>query len=125
MYAYMGGTLKSHKASLLKAGGIEDHVHLFVRTNPSFAISKTIQMVKANSSRWITDLTCLPGRFQWQRGYGAFSVSQSRAEAVKDYIQDQEAHHRTQRFEDEYLAILAKHQIPFDRKYVFEEEIVG
>ncbi|WP_153557174.1 IS200/IS605 family transposase [Roseimaritima sediminicola] len=125
MYAYMGGTLKQHKAVLLNAGGIEDHVHLFVRIHPSFAISKTIQMVKAGSSRWINDLSVFRGKFQWQRGYGAFSVSQSKADAVRLYVDNQQAHHRGQTFKEEYLAILNKHQVPFDPKYVFEEEIVA
>ena len=85
LFGYIGGIVKDHKASLLKAGGIEDHVHLFLRIHPEFAISKTIQLLKANSSKWIND----------------------------------------QSFVDEYLSMLANHQVEFDPKYVFEQEIVA
>jgi len=125
LFGYIGGIVKDHKASLLKAGGIEDHVHLFLRIHPEFAISKTIQLLKANSSKWINDQRKLPGRFEWQRGYGAFSVSQSMSDAVKRYISKQREHHSKQSFVDEYLSMLANHQVEFDPKYVFEQEIVA
>jgi len=125
LFGYIGGIVKDHKASLLKAGGIEDHVHLFLRIHPEFAISKTIQLLKANSSKWINDQRKLPRRFEWQRGYGAFSVSQSMSDAVKRYISKQREHHSKQNFVDEYLSMLANHQVEFDPKYVFEQEIVA
>jgi len=125
LFGYIGGIVKDHKASLLKAGGIEDHVHLFLHLHPEFAISKTVQLLKANSSKWINDQRKLPGRFEWQRGYGAFSVSQSMSDAVKRYISKQREHHSKQSFVDEYLSMLANHQVEFDPKYVFEQEIVA
>ena len=125
LYAYIGGIVKDHKSTLLKSGGIEDHVHLFLRIHPEFAISKTIQLLKANSSKWINDNRMTPRRFEWQRGYGAFSVSQSMSEAVMRYISNQREHHRKQGFVDEYLTMLANHQIEFDPQYVFEQEIVA
>ena len=125
LLGYIGGIVKDHKASLLKAGGIEDHVHLFPRVHPEFAISKTIQLLKANSSKWINEQRKLPGRFEWQRGYGAFSVSQSMSDAVTRYISKQREHHSKQSFVDEYLLMLANHQVEFDPKYVFEQEIVA
>lgn len=117
--------MKDHKATLLKSGGIEDHIHLILRIHPQFAISKTVQLLKANSSRWINEnhKTTIP--FQWQRGYGAFSVSQSMSETVKRYLARQREHHGRQSFEDEYLEILRKHEIEFDLEYVFEQEIVA
>ena len=125
LFGYIGGIVKDHKASLLKAGGTEDHVHIFLRIHPEFAISKTIQLLKANSSKWINDQRKLPGRFEWQRGYGAFSVSQSMSGAVTRYISNQREHHCKQSFVDEYLSMLANHQVEFDPKYVFEQEIVA
>ncbi|MDB4766997.1 IS200/IS605 family transposase [bacterium] len=86
LLAYIGGTIKDHKAVLLRSGGIEDHVHLSIKFHPSFAISSTIQMLKANSSKWINSESKTKQKFQWQSGYGAFSVSQSMADSVKDYI---------------------------------------
>ena len=125
LFAYIGGTVKDHKAALLKAGGVEDHVHLLLRIHPEFAISKTLQLLKANSSRWINENHKTRHPFQWQRGYGAFSVSQSMAETVRRYIERQKEHHTRMSFQEEYLEILRKHEIEFDLRYVFEEEIVA
>ncbi len=125
LFAYIGGTVKVHKAVLSKAGGIEDHVHLLMKIHPQFAISSTIQSLTANSSRWINETNRTRIKFQWQSGYGAFSVSQSASESVKAYITNQRTHHQKLSFKDEYLAMLLKHQVTFDPKYVFEQEIVG
>ena len=125
LFAYMGGTAKEHKAVILKSGGIEDHVHLLIKTHPAFAISDTIKLVKGNASRWINQERKIAARFEWQRGYGAFSVSQSMADAVKRYIANQREHHQRQTFRDEYLEILLRHKVEFDERYVFDEEIVA
>jgi REP element-mobilizing transposase RayT len=117
--------MKDHKAVLLKSGGIEDHVHLLIKFHPTFAISSTIQLLKANSSKWINECGITQRKFQWQSGYGAFSVSQSMAETVKQYLARQREHHRKMTFHDEYLSILQKHRIEFDPKFVFEQEIVA
>jgi REP element-mobilizing transposase RayT len=82
LFAYIGGTAKDHDAVLIKAGGIEDHVHLLVRFHPKHAISSTIQLLKSNSSKWINEGRKTRFKFQWQTGYGAFSVSQSMVEPV-------------------------------------------
>ena len=122
LFGYIGGTVKEHKASLLKAGGIEDHVHLLLRIHPEFAISKTVQLLKANSSKWINVNLKPKLPFQWQRGYGAFSVSQSMAETVKNYIARQRKHHARRTFQDEYLEILRKHEVEFDLKAAAPEK---
>lgn len=125
LFAYIGGTVKDHKAILLKSGGIEDHVHFLIKFHPTFAISATLQLLKANSSKWINEQRKTKRKFQWQSGYGVFSVSQSKVDAVKKYIANQREHHRKLTFQDEYLAILERHQIEYDPKYVFEQEIVS
>ena len=124
LFAYIDGTIKEHKAVLLRSGGIEDHVHLLIKFHPSYAISSTIQMLKANSSKWINSESKTKQRFKWQSGYGAFSVSQSMADAVKNYIAKQREHHRNLIFRDEYLSLLKKHQVAYDLNYVFEQEVV-
>ena len=125
LFGVMGGNAKTHKGVLLQAGGIEDHVHLLLKTHPSFAIADTIKLIKGNSSHWINQNRKIPARFSWQRGYGAFSVSQSMSDVVKRYIANQEQHHSGQSFRDEYLELLRKHQIEFDERYVFEDEHFG
>ena len=125
LLGYIGGIVKDHKATLLKAGGIEDHIHLLLRIHPEFAISKTVQLLKANSSKWINEQCKTKVKFQWQRGYGVFSVSQSMADVVKQYIAKQREHHRKQTFESEYMQMLRLHEVEFDEAYVFEQEIVA
>ncbi len=121
----MGGIAKEHKSVLLRSGGIEDHVHLLLKIHPSFAIADTVKLVKGNSSRWINKNHKVSARFEWQRGYGAFSVSESMSDMVKRYIENQETHHQRQSFEDEYFDILRKHKIEFDERYVFDDEFVA
>ena len=125
LFAYIGCTVREHKAVLLKSGGIEDHIHLLVKIHPSFAIADTVRHLKANSSRWIDEQRKVNCRFEWQRGYGAFSVSQSMSKAVKRYISNQREHHQRQPFRDKYLELLRRHEIEFDEQYVFDEEIVA
>ena len=125
LFAYMGGVATEHKSKLLRSGGVEDHVHLLMKIHPKFAISDTIKLIKGNSSRWINDNKKIAARFEWQRGYGAFSVSESMSNTVKRYIENQEEHHRQQSFEDEYITFLNKHNIEYDRRYVFDDEHVG
>ena len=125
LFAYMGGVALEHKAKLLEAGGIEDHVHLLLRCQPSHAIADTVRLIKANSSRWINDERKIFGKFEWQKGYGVFSVSQSGREALSRYICHQREHHTHQTFEQEYLKTLELHQIEYNIDYVFDEEIPG
>ena len=124
LFAYMGGVAREHKSIILQAGGIEDHVHLLIKLHPSFAISDTVKFIKGNSSRWINRNQPSLGKFEWQKGYGAFSVSESKADVVKQYIANQQAHHRKQSFRDEYLMLLEKHKIVFDSKFVFDDEVI-
>jgi REP element-mobilizing transposase RayT len=125
LFAYMGGTAKEHKATLLASGGVEDHVHLLLKIHPSFAVADTIKLIKSNSSRWINQERKVNCRFEWQRGYGAFSVSQSLSDKVKEYLANQRVHHQRQSFRDEYLETLRRHAIDFDERFVFDEEVVA
>ena len=123
LFAYMGGVAREHKSILLQAGGIKDHVHLLLKTHPAFVISDTVKLIKGNASRWINQNQEMPTKFEWQKGHGAFSGSESQADVVKQYIANQEVHHQKQSFRDEYLALLQKHKIVFDSKFVFDDEV--
>ena len=125
LFVYIGGITKENKSMLLKAGGVEDHVHLLLKMSPAYSISETVKLIKGNSSRWINKQRKVNARFSWQRGYGAFSVSESQMEIVGNYIANQETHHLRRSFEDEYLELLKKHRIEFDPKYVFDDEVVA
>jgi len=124
LYAYMGGIIRAEKGILLCAGGTSDHVHLLAKLPPTIAVSDMLRLVKANSSKWLGERDDVD-YFEWQAGYAAFSVSESQVDRVREYVQHQEEHHRRILFNDEYLGLLRKHNIPFDERYVFEEEHLG
>lgn len=120
LYAYIGGILRKRKHVLLAAGGIEDHIHLLVGMHQSQSIADCVRDMKSNSSGWMHDRFPEMKAFQWQTKYGAFSVSESSVGAVKAYIAKQKEHHQTRSFKDEFMAMLRKHSIEFDQRYVFE-----
>jgi len=121
----MGGTIRSKNGHLIQIGGIEDHVHLLVNLPVSTAVSDSIRDLKANSSRWVNDNSHTTVPFQWQKGYGAFTVSYSQVDVVRRCIQDQRAHHHKKTFREEYIELLKRHGIAFEPEYLFEGEHVG
>jgi len=125
LYAYIGGIIRGEKGELLEIGGIADHIHILAGFHPTKTVSAMLQHTKGSSSKWINEEKRPPERFEWQPGYGAFTVSQSQVPTVRRYIQQQEEHHRKQSFKDEFLAFLKRHNIDYDPKYVFETEHFG
>jgi putative transposase len=97
-------------------GGVADHAHFLVQIPSTLTLAKAVATIKANSSRWAHEQGF---KFSWQQGYGAFSVSVSVVPTVVRYIQNQEAHHRKMNFEAEFVALLKKHGVEFDPKFVF------
>jgi putative transposase len=95
---------------------MEDHIHLLLQFPATILVSKAVMTIKANSSRWMSSQS---GGFAWQEDYGAFGVSKSNIAAVVRYIQDQHKHHRKMSFEEEFIALLKKHGIEYDPRYVF------
>jgi putative transposase len=116
LWSYIAGICRNRKMIPVAIGGIEDHAHLLFHLPPTLTLSKAVNLIKANSSRWMNE----HGRnFAWQEGYGAFNVSVSNLEAVAKYVRNQRWHHRKMTFEEEFLALLKKHRIEYDPKYVF------
>jgi REP element-mobilizing transposase RayT len=97
-----------------------DHVHLLVGLRPVQSLSQLAREIKGWSSRWVNEKKLVKGRFEWQEGYGAFSCGKSQVDAVVRYIQQQEEHHRTQTFREEYLAFLELFGVEYDEKYIFK-----
>ncbi len=114
LYAYLGGIVKKNGGEIITVGGMPDHAHLVVRLPTSLAVADAVRIVKSNSSKWMNE-RFTNSKFGWQRGYGAFSVSQSALPAVVEYVRNQEGHHAGRSFEDEFAVLLAKHGIEVTR----------
>jgi len=125
LFPYMGGIIRDMKGTALLINGIEDHVHVLTSLPATVALSDLMKELKGISSGWANDTLELPDRFGWQVGYAAFSVSKSLSETVRNYIARQEKHHRRMTFQEEYLEFLRRHEVEYDPRFVFDEEIVG
>jgi REP element-mobilizing transposase RayT len=120
LYSYIGGIVRAEKGVLYDAGGIEDHVHLYLRWRTDGCISDLMRAVKARSTLWIHDTFPKLSEFAWQEGYSVFSVSKSQESAVKKYIANQAEHHKKEDFKSELLKLLRMHGVEFDERYVFD-----
>jgi putative transposase len=120
LYEYLGGILARRRGALLAAGGMPDHVHLLASIGREWSLADLLRDLKAGSSKWIHET--LPGQraFEWQSGYAAFSVSPSNLDAVKRYIADQPTHHQARTFQDELRALLERHGLTWDERYVWD-----
>lgn len=97
-----------------------DHIHILLNIKPNCLLSDLMRDVKASSSKWINTNKYVMGKFQWQEGFGAFSVSQSQLDKVIAYIDNQETHHQKLSFIQEYIGLLNSYKIEYDEKYVFD-----
>src|SRR5437868_8045117 len=104
LYDYIGGTVRRAGGGIsLELNGTEDHIHLLAKLGPSRAVSDVLRDLKANASGWMHDVFPALKHFSWQRGYGAFTVSQSNVDEVRRYIAKQKEHHRKVSFRDESI----------------------
>ncbi len=120
VWSYLGGIAGRHGFKTLLFGGIEDHVHGLLAVPPKTSVSEALQVLKGGSSGWIKQTIAGCRGFAWQDGYGAFSVSKSQLAGVEEYIRGQREHHRIKTFEEEYRAMLERHQIDFNQRYLLD-----
>ena len=118
LWPYLGGIARENGMKALEIGGVADHVHLLLSIPASMALSKAVQLIKGGSSHWMKETFPKVTGFAWQDGYGAFTVSQSQLDAVREYIRNQEEHHRTKSFAEEYRAFLERHHVEFDERFL-------
>ena len=118
-WPYMGGVARQNNMKPLAIGGTDDHAHLLLALPSTIAVAKGIQLIKGGSSKWISETFPSRRGFEWQEGYGAFSVSVSGSEKTISYILNQEEHHRRRSFKEEFLAFLNKHGMQYDERHVW------
>jgi len=114
LYACAAAVITRRGGELLCAGGMRDHIHLYLEPPSTLALTDLVGSIKASTSKWIHDTFPHRRDFRWQHGYGAFSVTPYADAQIRDYIRNQEHHHRQQRFGGEYRTILERHGVVFD-----------
>jgi putative transposase len=120
MFRILGGTTNNLGCQSLVVGGVADHVHLLFQLGRTITIASAVGTIKSTSSAWVNQNQRLSAPFHWQAGYGAFSVSQSNVEAVREYIRHQPQHHAKESFQDEFRAWLSRYELEWDERYVWD-----
>ena len=118
---YVAGIIANKGQKVLAVNGMPDHLHLFIGLRPDMALADLVRDIKANSSRFINEQRWTVGRFAWQRGYGAFSYAASQVDQVVRYIHDQQRHHATRTFREEYQRLLELFGVEYDPQYLLDE----
>lgn len=119
LWPYIGGIARENSMKALSIGGVEDHIHALLSLPATMSFSKAAQLIKGGSSKWIHDTFPSLRKFAWQEGYGGFSVSISQVPKTIAYIEGQREHHRKKTFQEEFMALLKKHGISYDERYLF------
>lgn len=120
MHAYLASVLNNHGSPAIRVGGTSDHIHVLFRLSKNRALAEVVEEIKTSSSRWIKGQAKGLGGFHWQNGYGGFSVSLGELQRVTDYIDQQEDHHRSLNFQDEYRRFLKANAVEYDEQYVWD-----
>lgn len=120
LFPYIGGILRSIRAEPRLINGTADHVHILMRLPTDLSVAECMRAVKADSSRWVHEISPLQRGFAWQDGYAAFTVSASNEKAAFEYIRRQKQYHRRVSFEEELVSLLRKHRVPFDERLIWE-----
>ncbi len=120
LFTVIGGIVNHSQCQSLIVGGMADHVHVMFQLGRTVSLSEAMRDIKSQSSAWVNQQKKTQFPFHWQAGYGAFSVSQSNVEAVREYIVRQPEHHAKQSFQDEFREWLRRYEIEWDERYVWE-----
>jgi putative transposase len=120
VFRYMSGILKNRKHKSIIINGIADHAHILFGANPNDSISDLVACLKRDTSTYINEKKFFKVKFQWQDGYGAFTYGRSQLDKIYNYILNQEKHHHTRTFREEYIDLLKKFEIEHEEKYLFE-----
>ena len=121
VHSYIGQLVNSTGCSVIRVGGIGDHVHVLCLLSRNETVSHLVEEIKRNSSRWIKTLGQEYECFAWQGGYAVFSVSESLINKTIEYVIKQKEHHKKLSFNEEYIQFLKLYNIDYDERYVFED----
>ncbi len=121
LYQYITGIITNKNQKLMVINGMPDHLHLLIGLKPDCTLSDLIRDIKANSSKWINEQKFVMGKFEWQTGFGAFTIGQSQIQSVVNYILNQEEHHKKKTFREEYIEFLNAYEIDYKPEYIFED----
>jgi putative transposase len=121
IYKYITGIITNQKQKLIAINGMPDHIHILVGIKPNIPLSDLVRDIKSSSSKFINEQKWINGKFEWQTGFGAFSYGHSQLTNVIKYIENQEEHHKTKTFKEEYMAFLKLFNIDFRNEYLFED----
>lgn len=120
LFKYIAGIVERKKQKLFVINGYKDHLHLLISINADCVISDLMRDVKNSSSRWINENKLVKGKFSWQTGFSAFSVSESQLKKTINYIENQKNHHQKVSFKNEYISLLNAYNIDFKEEYLLE-----
>jgi REP element-mobilizing transposase RayT len=120
LHRYIGGVLAKHDCQPLIVGGVEDHVHILSTLSRTGTPAEMVKEAKRGSSLWLKKQNAALYDFEWQNGYGMFSIGYSQIDAARQYIANQEAHHREVSFQDEFRDFLRQYAVEFDERYVWD-----
>jgi|SRR5258706_6827592 len=121
LHKYITGIVQNNKHKMIAINGTEDHLHLFIGFHTTQSVADLMRFVKGESSEWINSQKFVKGHFTWQEGYAAFSYARSQLDRVFEYIINQKKHHAKMTFMQEYVALLEKFGVQYDKRYVFKE----
>ena len=120
VWSFLGGIARENGMKPIRIGGMPDHIHMAVGLPPTLAVSKALQQIKGGSSKWMKEAFPTMRGFGWQDGYGAFAVSKSNLPMLTAYIEKQREHHRTKTFKEEFVALLVRHGIDYEERYLWD-----
>lgn len=120
LYKFIAGIMRNLDCTAIKIGGITNHIHILNKLSRTITVSKIIENIKRDSSKWIKTKGRQFSKFSWQNGYGVFSVSQSKIDIVTKYIENQKEHHKKKLFKEEYRNFLKEYNVDYDECYVWD-----
>lgn len=119
LYKYITGIITNKGQKLIAINGMPDHIHILIGMKPSCCLSDLVREIKKSSNAFINEKKFSKFKFEWQKGYGAFSYSHSSLDNVIAYIQNQKEHHKKKSFREEYIDFLKKFEVEYKDEYLF------